>query len=137
MTLYVNNKPVLHKFYSNESFLFFKVYTKQEYFKYLDSRFITYHSYDNNIDFPYNIKKVNNIESKEHYLMESYPDFVYDNKESKNFYGFEIRKYLVEESYLKHGNKGLTIQTREHIAIELLIGSQIFVCFEQDLKKLS
>ena len=134
MTLYVNNRPILHKFYSNESFMFFKIYTKQEYFKYLDSNSITYHSYENNIDFPYNVKQVNGVDSKDYYLMESYPDFIH--KDKTNFVGFATRNYLIEESYLKHGDKGLVIQTREHKAIELLIGSQLFVCFKKDLKEL-
>ena len=135
MTLYINNRPVLQKFYSNESFLFFKIYTKKEYFDFLDSKQISYYSYDNHLDFPYNVKKKDGVDVSGYYLMEMYPDFVYskDNLEHKSYFcAIGIREYIIEESYLKHGPKGLCIQTREHEAIELIIGHEHFVCFKSD-----
>ena len=137
MTLYINNRPVLHKFYSNESFLFFKVYTKTEYFEFLDLKNISYYSYDEHLDFPYNIKKKDGVDVSGYYLMEVYPDFVYskDILEHKPYFcAIGIREYVIEESYLKQGPKGLCIQTRDHIAIELIIGTEYFVCFKEDLR---
>ena len=136
MVLYINNRPVLQKFYSEESFLFFKVYTKKEYFDFLDTKSISYYSYDEHLDFPYNVKKLNGVDVSGYYLMEVYPEFVYseDKLEHKSdFCGFGCREYIIEESYIKHGSKGLCLQTREHKALELIIGSDLFVCFKEDL----
>ena len=137
MTLYINNRPVLHKFYSNECFLFFKIYTKKEYFEFLDSKQISYYSYDSSLEFSYNVKKKDGVNVSGYYLMEMYPDFVYskDILEHKSYFcAIGIREYTIEESYLKHGPKGLCIQTREHDAIELIIGHEYFVCFKSDLQ---
>jgi hypothetical protein len=136
MVLYTNNRPILQKFYSEESFLFFKAFTKNEYLDFLSKSSISHYMFEERLDFPYNIKKVNGVNVTGYYLMEIFPNFVYSENELEHksyFYGFGCRRYMIEESYIKQGPKGLCLQTRQHKAIELLIGSELVVCFEKEL----
>lgn len=139
MALYTNNRSILRKFYYNDSFPFFKVYTKEAYFDFLNSKDMSYYSYDNHIEFPYCIKKKNEVEVTGYYLLESFPDFVYSKHiqpHVSSFTGMAVGEYIIEESYLKDGPKGLCIQTRNLEAIELLIGMEQFVCFKDDLLRI-
>jgi len=139
MTLYKNSKVVTNKINSTGNVLFFKVYTKKEYHEELERSDASFYSYDEHLDFPYKVKQKNGTDTEDgqYFFIEVFPSFVFGKgATAKSFIGFATDNYMIEEICLNNTTDGLRLETKEHMAVGLLIGKEVYVCFMSDIELL-